>query len=279
MKAVFLASSIGFALVSGSALAADLLPVKGPGGFAAPPAAVSSWTGCYVDGGAGYGMWNQDQYTETTSGLTGVTAPNTGGGGGWLGRTGAGCDYQVSPSIVIGAFGDYDWMGLNGTSNLDLSGIPTTPFFGITGNEKETSAWSVGARAGYLVTPRLLTYFDAGYTQTTFGQTNYINNDSFAFARGTNTGLTMPATTYKGWFIGGGTEYALNMAWLPIQGLFMRSEYRFDSYGSRDIGLICAGGGAQCGATAGISAASVHADKYVQTATTGVVWKFNFGAP
>jgi outer membrane immunogenic protein len=271
MRAVLFASSIALALASGSASAADLVPLKAP-----PPA--FSWTGCYIDGGVGYGMWNQDNYSEATSGLTAASAPNIDGGRGWLGRAGAGCDYQISSSIVVGVLGDYDWMGLNGTSNLDLSSIATSPFFGITGNEKETSAWSFGARAGYLVTPRLLTYFDVGYTQTTFGQVNYINNDSFAFARGTNTGLTMPATTYKGWFIGGGTEYALNMAWLPIQGLFLRSEYRFDSYGSRDIGLVCAGGGAQCG-TAGVSTASVHADKYVQTATTGVVWKFNFGGP
>src|ERR1700683_5543536 len=260
MKAVFLASSIGFALASGSALAADLLPVKGPGSFAAPPTAVSSWTGCYVDGGAGYGMWNQDQYTETTSGLTGVTAPNIDGGGGWLGRIGAGCDYQVAPSIVVVAFGDYDWMGLNGTSNLNLTGTPTG--FSVEGNEKENNAWSVGARIGYLVTPRLLTYFDGGYTQTTFGQANYNNG-----VTGLATGLSLAATNYKGWFIGGGTEYALNMSWIPIQGLFWRNEYRFDNYASRDIPL------------AGTTGISEHADKYVQTITTGVVWKFNFGGP
>jgi hypothetical protein len=58
----------------------------------------------------------------------------------------------------------------------------------------------------------------------------------------------------------------------------LRNEYRFDSYGSHDIALVCAGSGAQCGA-AGTSVASVHADKFVQTVTTGVVWKFNFGGP
>jgi outer membrane immunogenic protein len=269
MKAVLFASSVAIALASGSAFGADLVPLKAP-----VPA--SSWTGCYVDGGVGYGMWNQDHYVEST-GLVAESASTTDGGRGWLGRVGAGCDYQVSPSIVVGAFGDYDWMGLNGTSNLDLSST-TTPFFGVTGNEKETGAWSAGARIGYLITPRLLSYFDGGYTQTRFGQVNYNNSDSFAFALNSSTGLSLPATTYKGWFIGGGTEYALNMAWLPIQGLFLRSEYRFDSYGSRDIALVCSGGGATCG-TAGPDGVSVHADKYVQTITTGVVWKFNFGGP
>jgi outer membrane immunogenic protein len=253
MKAVLFASSVALALASGSALAADLVPFKAP-----PPA--MSWTGCYIDGGAGYGMWNQDHYVET-SGLVAESQSTTDGGRGWLGRVGAGCDYQVSPSIVIGAFGDYDWMGLNGTSNLNLAGT-TVGLSGVEGNEKENNAWSVGARAGYLITPRLLTYFDAGYTQTTFGQVNYNNG-----ATGVATGLSVPATTYKGWFIGGGTEYALNMAWIPIQGLFWRNEYRFDSYSSRDIPL------------AGATGVSEHADKYVQTATTGIVWKFNFGGP
>ncbi|MGA8615802.1 MAG: outer membrane beta-barrel protein [Xanthobacteraceae bacterium] len=256
MRAVLFASSIALALASGSALAADL-SLKGP-----PPAAALSWTGCYIDGGVGYGMWNQDHYAET-SGLVAGSVATTDGGRGWLGRVGAGCDYQVSPSIVVGAFGDYDWMGLNGTSSLDVAGVTTsTTLSGIAGNESETGAWSVGARIGYLVTPRLLSYFDGGYTQTTFGQVNYNNA-----ATGAATGLSLPATTYKGWFIGGGTEYALNMSFIPIQGLFWRNEYRFDSYGSRDIAL------------SGVTGVSEHADKYVQTVTTGVVWKFNFGGP
>ncbi|MGA8817301.1 MAG: porin family protein, partial [Xanthobacteraceae bacterium] len=40
-----------------AASAADLMPLKAP-----MPAPVMSWTGCYVDGGWGYGMWNQDHY-------------------------------------------------------------------------------------------------------------------------------------------------------------------------------------------------------------------------
>jgi outer membrane immunogenic protein len=256
MKKLLIASSLGLALVSGPAAAADIA-MKQPGYGAAPPAStVYSWTGCYIDGGVGYGMWNQDHYVET-SGLVAESVSTTDGGRGWLGRVGAGCDYQVSPSIVVGAFGDYDWMGLNGTSNLNLAG--TAIGLSVEGNEQETGAWSVGARAGYLITPRLLSYFDGGYTQTTFGQVNYNSG-----VTGATTGLSIPATTYKGWFIGGGTEYALNMAWIPIQGLFLRNEYRFDAYSSRDTPLT------------GTTSVSEHADKYVQTITTGAVWKFNF---
>ena len=38
----------------------------------------------------------------------------------------------------------------------------------LTMNEKESSAWFVGARLGYLVTPSFMSYFDGGYTRTRF---------------------------------------------------------------------------------------------------------------
>lgn len=257
MRAVLFASSIALALASGSALAADL-SLKGP-----PPAAALSWTGCYIDGGVGYGMWNQDHYAET-SGLVAGSVATTDGGRGWLGRVGAGCDYQVSPSIVVGAFGDYDWMGLNGTSSLDVAGVTTsTTLSGIAGNESETGAWSVGARIGYLVTPRLLSYFDGGYTQTTFGQVNYNNA-----ATGAATGLSLPATTYKGWFIGGGTEYAFT--WLPINGLFWRTEYRYAQYQNADVSSFVTATGAPTGF-------GQRESPQVQTVTTSLVWRFNWG--
>ncbi len=48
-----------FVAVSVSAQAADLRPAytKAP---PAPPAPVYNWTGLYVGGGGGYGMWNID---------------------------------------------------------------------------------------------------------------------------------------------------------------------------------------------------------------------------
>jgi outer membrane immunogenic protein len=42
----------------------------------------------------------------------------------------------------------------------------------LVGDEKMSSAWSVGGRVGWLVTPNLLTYFSGGYTEATFDRTN-----------------------------------------------------------------------------------------------------------
>ena len=59
-----------------------------------------AWTGCYVDAGVGYGLFNQKQHTETFPGLAPTTAGDfDDGGNGWLGRMGAGCDYQLTGSL------------------------------------------------------------------------------------------------------------------------------------------------------------------------------------
>ena len=64
MKALFIGSVAALVLGARVALAADLsLPVKPMA--APPPPPVANWTGCYVNGGGGYGMWNQDSYFET----------------------------------------------------------------------------------------------------------------------------------------------------------------------------------------------------------------------
>jgi outer membrane immunogenic protein len=279
MTRFFLATAAGLALLSGTALAADLPPAPMPYKAPAVVAPAYTWTGCYLDAGYGYGLWNQDHYVFNTG--TGVvdTPKTTDGGRGWLGRFGVGCDYQFSVgglgSFVVGALADYDIMSLKGTSNVDFTNTPT-PLFGLAGTEKETRAWYVGPRIGYLVTPNLLTYFDGGYTATRFSQVNYINTGTAAFLgfpTGSATGAFLPAHTYNGWFLGAGTEYALNFSWLPIHGLFWRNEVRYASYRSANIATFCGGG--QCGAP-GPDGASVNAKKYNQTATSSLVWRFSY---
>jgi outer membrane immunogenic protein len=267
VKKLLLSSLAGLILTTGSALAADLsMPVKAP--YAPPPPAVS-WTGCYIDAGVGYGMFNQDHYGETLPGGVPLTATDTSGGRGWLGRVGGGCDYQFGlgglGNFVVGAFGDYDFMNL--TSNFDdLSGIG--------GNATESGAWYAGGRLGYLVTPSLLTYVDGGYTQTHFDAVSLFGTP---FVPPFATGAVLPARTYNGWFLGGGVEYALNMQWIPISGLFWRTEYRFAQYQAADLPINCTSV-ALCGVV-GPTGAGEHTQNEVQTITSGLVWRFNFGGP
>jgi outer membrane immunogenic protein len=135
----------------------------------------------------------------------------------------------------------------------------------VVGDENERWAWAAGARIGYLVTPTLL-YFDGGYTQTRFDQVNF--SFSFAPALGGPIGasaFTMPAQTYRGWFIGGGIEFALTG--LPIPGFFWRNEYRYSSYQSADLPVLFAGGP---------SGSGLHIRNQVQTLATEIVYKLNW---
>jgi outer membrane immunogenic protein len=275
MKRFLLIALAGLVLIPGSALAADMGAPVYKAAPPPPPPPVPIWTGCYVNAGVGYGMWKQDHYAETSD-LVSISNPTSDGGNGWLGRFGGGCDYQFSTGTwgnwVVGVFGDYDWMSLKGTNTFDLSDSKT-PFFLIEGPEKESGAWAVGGRIGYLITPNLLTYWDGGYAQARFDQVNFVNNDNEGPPIGTSTGVSLPATTYHGWFLGGGYEYALDFSWLPVHGLFWRTEYRYASYSSDNIGLVCGGG--ECG-TAGPYGFSEHAQKQVQTVTSSLVWRFNW---
>jgi outer membrane immunogenic protein len=244
---------LSWGLTAGSALAADMATKSPPP--PPPPALASSWTGCYVNGGGGYGMWNQDHTTALP--LAPFPIPTiTSGGRGAFGTVGGGCDYQFSAfksNLVIGAMADFDLMNLHGTYQ--------DPGTGFGSDENERDAWAIGARIGYLVTPSLLTYINGGYTETRFAGVNYTG--LFTPVLGVTSGAALPGHTYTGGFIGGGTEYALG--WLP--GLFLRNEYRYASYRAADL---TTGG---TGVDAGLG---VHAGKDVQTISTELVYRFGW---
>src|SRR5215831_12629429 len=131
MRKLFIATAALVALTASEGFGADLpRPV-----MKAPPAAlpVTSWSGCYVAGGGGYGLWNQKaSATDASDNGFPIGSEVTSGGRGWFGTVGGGCDLQVSGSWVIGVFGDYDFGGIRGD----------VPFFALIGHEKLTSAWA-----------------------------------------------------------------------------------------------------------------------------------------
>ncbi len=268
MKTKILATATFAALATlaalGTASAADL-PMPAPVYKAPPTPVVYNWTGCYIAGGGGYGMWTQDSFTRSPGG-TPITASTTNGGKGWFGMGQAGCDYEFSlplfsgwsPNLVIGAFGDFDGGSLTGTSSTPL----------LVGQEKESSSWFAGGRVGYVVTPRFLTYADGGWTQARFDQVNY----NFIAPGGGASGLSLAAQTYNGWFVGSGFEYAFD--WLPIPGLFLKTEYRYSQYDSpngTNVPFIATAGGAPNGFT-------LSSQKAIQMISTELVWRFNWSA-
>jgi outer membrane immunogenic protein len=235
------------------ATAADMrMPVKAP-----PPVAATAynWTGCYVGGGGGYGMWNQGSQFYDTGVPFG--RPNDNGGRGWFGTVQIGCDYQVGSNIVIGAFGDYDFSGIKGDMLVDA--------LAAVGEEKLKSSWAAGGRIGWIPFQgsRFLVFFSGGYTEARFNQVDLIS-----IPNGIPRNLAVSKNTYSGWFLGGGYEYGIG--WLP--GLFWKTEYRFADYGADQVPIFSTLSGLPTGD-------SIDSRKYVQTIRSELVWRFNFGGP
>ena len=231
------------------ALAADMrAPV-----MKAPPMAPMSWTGCYLEGGGGYGLWDQNVTSLDSNVATDARVNN--GGRGWFGTVGGGCDVQVSGSWVVGFFADYDFSDIHGTASVPLSGDSHA------GSEKMRSAWSVGGRIGYLITPSVLTYFSGGFTEARFGAINLALTTTPA-----SPAFTIGSHSYSGWFLGGGYEYNLN--WLP--GWFWKTEYRFAQYETDSLPLTVYNTGAA-------TTRSIDSTKYVQTIRSELVYRFNWG--
>jgi outer membrane immunogenic protein len=258
MKRLVLALTAAAAF-TGSALAADMAP-RTYAKAAPAPMAVASWTGCYVGGGGGYGLWNQENTTfQDGPPRTVISATETAGGRGYFGTVQVGCDYQfpaIGTQFVVGAFGDYDFGSLKGNYN--------TPNFAEQGQEKMRSAWSIGGRAGWLVTPGLLTYFSGGYTEANFGQIDLFSTGIPSTALNLNIG----SRTYKGWFLGAGDEYALGF----LPGLFWKTEYRFSEFDTQSNTIRFTPTGLPLGI-------SVDSQKWVHTVRSELVYRFNWGGP
>lgn len=209
---------------------------------------VSNWTSFYANGGVGYGLW--DSETTVVNPATGacvVCSKTDNGGRGWLGEVGVGYDAQVSDKIVLGGFFNYDFSSIKGTIE-DQSLAP----FGGSGKSDNDHTWFVGARGGWLMTPAVLNYWGVGYTQTHFGSANLNTNGGAA-------GYSTPGFTAGGWFISGGLEVAMHDGW------FWRSEVRYADYSSKVVHEI------------GATPFDINFDPVVQTATSEIVYKFNWG--
>lgn len=253
------------AAFTGSALAADMAPrpyVKAP-----PPVAAVSWTGCWISGGGGYGIsrTNRDSRDFAAPGALNVSN-NTSGSDGWLATAGVGCDYQVAPRWVIGAFGDGTWSDINGDHAWRVFGPGET----FVGRAKQDWSWAAGARVGYLVNPSFLTYFNAGYTQA---HVEGYNLRTIVPAFGAS-GLQVPGQTFDGFFIGSGFEYQLDF----LPGLFVKTEGRAAWYDRKDSRLSCVAVGTACGAIGPDPFGNIDSRKMITyAAKTELVYRFNWG--
>lgn len=224
--------------------------------YASIPVVPINWTGAYINAGFGYGLWAAGENSVSpTTGVCTICVTQTQGGKGWLGTIGAGYDWQFAPMWVVGVFGDFDWSSLKGTLQDDALGQPQ----GIQGEIKQTSAWAVGPRFGWLVTPQTLTYVNGGFTSAQFSGSAMFNGFT-----GPPTGSSTQSFTANGWFVGGGVENSFDLLGMLPKGFFLRTEYRYASYGNKTLPD-----------TGAITESSINFKPVVQTVTTSLIFKLN----
>jgi outer membrane immunogenic protein len=256
MKKVLLALT-AVAAFSGSAFAADLAPhyTKAP-----PPMAVApSWTGFYIFGGVGGGLWEGNNIVKNSATLVPLMVNQQQGGNGWFGTVGAGYDWQFGGNWVAGILADGQFGSLRGSF--------ADPVAQLTGGAKLEDTWAVGARVGYLVAPNVLSYVSGGWTGSNW------SGSVLTTLGGTPSGLhTNGFTTNSGWFVGGGVENNLNIFGITAPGWFMKTEYRAAYYSNRDLGEFFDG-------TNTLGARAIGFSPIVQTVSTSLVYRFNWGGP
>jgi outer membrane immunogenic protein len=109
--------------------------------------------------------------------------------------------------------------------------------------------------------PSILTYVSGGYTEARFSGADLF----FPTVPPVNSGLSVAARTFSGWFVGSGYEYNLN--WLP--GLFWRTEYRLAEYDRGSSAIL-----PPSSLTVGTR---VDSKPFVQTVRSELVWRFSWG--
>ena len=264
MKKLALALA-AYAAFVGQAAAADMAVKARPAPLPPPP--VANWTGCYIAGSVGYGLYDNETTSRFRDPVTGTVFVNGGnvdvGGRGWLAGGGGGCDYQFgfggsggifgTGQFVIGILADYYWSDMRG----NRASLVNSAF---SAQEKVDSQWAVGGRIGWLVNPNTLTYFSGGYTEATLTGTG----NFFTPINNTFLGTARSGRTVQGWFLGGGVEY--QSGWIP--NLTWKTEYRVSEYDRVDR--------FERFIPTGVSTNVFSQDKLItQTVMTSLVYRFN----
>ncbi len=241
----FFAALVASTAFASASVAADIAAKP----YTKAPAAIPgvNWTGFYIGGGGGYGLWNADTHSVATGLQTGRELTTSGSG--YFATVSGGFDWQFHPSWVLGVFGDAQFGDLNGAI-VDRS-------FQSSVDAKSTERYAVGGRLGYLVAPNVLTYVNAGYAHT-----------KYTAGKLSRTGIVIvPDAEYDGWFVGGGVENSLNFFGINAPGWFLKSEYRVSEYDRKLVGYPA------LGPTSGLSFKPIE-----QTFTTQLVYRFGAGA-
>ena len=202
MKKILL-SAVSLAILSGSALAADLPSRKAP--VAPPPPPPPMWTGFYAGLNLG-GGWDAGNGNKNAYNLYGANGGVTNKmSGGVIGGVQIGYNYQIN-SLGLGCMGaligaEADFQGTSMGSNG--SGTTYNYFGNLSSNQGMSVPWfgTVRGRLGLTVMPTLLVYGTGGFAYADVSR----NGGLLGFNNG--------SATQTGWTAGGGVEWMFMPNW------------------------------------------------------------------
>jgi len=258
-KLIAVAAAVGAVLGIGAASGADLAVKALP--YTAPPPPFS-WTGFYVGGNAGAGVFH-DQGFQSGGGITQDLRADRHGVGGLAGGQ-IGYNYQAG-MLVLGIEGEGFWSGMK---------ITTDRFGGLNGNTLFETAtirnkwdYDIAARLG-IALDRALIYGKAGWVAGGFDwNASDVNCGNFCT-------ITQGGATLDGLLIGLGLEYAFANNWTT------KFEYDYLGFGSKNVSFrtSCVTNPILCGPSGSVnSTLNVSADKHIFK--VGLNYLFNAAAP
>ena len=236
MRSLLVFAGLAGALVSPSAMAADIArPV-----YKAPPAGALpvayDWTGFYIGGHVGYGWAKKDW--QDSFGLFNLSTDANG----FLGGGQVGFNYQIG-QFVLGAEGDFSWTGINGGSTLTGGGVPAP---GRSFNTDVNWVSTVTGRLG-LAFDRWLVYAKGGVAWA---------EDKFSTDLYTFPGAVEVTDTRIGWTAGAGVEYAFAPAWSA------KLEYNYMDFGDKAVSFS--------------PTTTTSIDQQIHVVKLGINYKFGF---
>lgn len=130
-----------------------------------------------------------------------------------------GYDRLLTDRLLIGAFADFDFFHDNELKFSDSSRKGS-----LNGSVDRENMWTIGGRLGYLVTPRVLVYGLAGYSQLNLdGELDAKFSDPLGGPHSTNANVSINERV-DGWTVGGGVEAKLE------KRLSLKLEYRYSHF-------------------------------------------------
>jgi outer membrane immunogenic protein len=212
-KQIAAAMLAGLAMLAGGNALADGMA---RGSIKDVPVAVPTWSGFYLGAGVGYGhliaknrYYENDDTEEFSSSFKGE------GASGGLGTVVLGFDRQIRDRYVVGLFTEFDW------SSIELS-------YQDTDTPQQTfrldRTFTLGGRAGFLLTPTSLLFMTAGYSWSHGKSNGYFDIDTFV-----EDFPGVRKLNLNGAFVGLGMETLLG------RGLSLRGEVRYTMYQDKTV--------------------------------------------